>query len=55
MFVGAQTPEQMPLYIAAADVLLFPTELNEALPLILLQAMACGLPVIASRTGRYPT
>lgn len=54
MFVGAQTPEQMPLYIAAADVLLFPTELNEALPLILLQAMACGLPVIASRTGAIP-
>ena len=44
----------MPLYIAAAEVLLFPTELNEALPLILLQAMACGLPVIASRTGAIP-
>jgi glycosyltransferase involved in cell wall biosynthesis len=54
MFVGAQTPERMPLYIAAADALLLPTELNEALPLILLQAMACGLPVVASRTGAIP-
>ena len=54
IFAGAQRPERMPAYIAAADVLLFPTELNEALPLILLQGMACGLPVIASRTGAIP-
>jgi glycosyltransferase involved in cell wall biosynthesis len=54
IFAGAQKPERMPVYIAAADALLFPTELNEALPLILLQAMACGLPVIASRTGGIP-
>jgi glycosyltransferase involved in cell wall biosynthesis len=54
IFAGAQTPERMPAYIAAADVLLFPTELNEALPLILLQGMACALPVIASRTGAIP-
>jgi glycosyltransferase involved in cell wall biosynthesis len=54
IFAGAQTPERMPAYIAAADVLLFPTELNEALPMILLQGMACALPVIASRTGAIP-
>jgi glycosyltransferase involved in cell wall biosynthesis len=54
IFAGAQKPENMPAYIAAADALLFPTELNEALPLILLQAMACGLPVIASKTGAIP-
>jgi glycosyltransferase involved in cell wall biosynthesis len=54
IFAGAQAPERMPVYLAAADALLFPTELNEALPLILLQAMACRLPVIASGTGAIP-
>lgn len=54
IFAGAQMPDRMPAYIAAADAFLFPTELNEALPLVLLQAMACGLPVVASRIGAIP-
>jgi mannosyltransferase len=54
IFVGAQPPERMPAYFAAADVFLFPTERDEALGLVLLQAMACGLPVIASRIGAIP-
>jgi glycosyltransferase involved in cell wall biosynthesis len=54
IFAGAQEPGRMPVYIAAANVFLFPTERDEATGLVLLQAMASGLPVIASRTGAIP-
>ncbi|HEX6313903.1 MAG TPA: glycosyltransferase family 4 protein [Gemmatimonadaceae bacterium] len=37
-------------YLRAADVFAFPS-LNDALPLSLLEAMACGLPVIATHVG----
>jgi glycosyltransferase involved in cell wall biosynthesis len=51
VFAGAQPPEKMPAFLAAADAFLFPTERDEAAPLVLPQAMACGLPVVASRRG----
>lgn len=54
VFAGAQPPARMPAYLAAADVFLFPTERDEAAPLVLPQAMACGLPVVASRVGGIP-
>jgi glycogen synthase len=50
-FLGAQPPEKMPALLASADAFLFPTERDEAAPLVLPQAMACGLPVIASTRG----
>jgi glycosyltransferase involved in cell wall biosynthesis len=50
-FVGAQSHERVALYLAAADGFLFPTERDEAAPLVLPQAMACALPVVASRIG----
>jgi glycosyltransferase involved in cell wall biosynthesis len=49
--VGAQPALGVAKYLAAADVFLFPTEREEAAPLVLPQAMACALPVIASRRG----
>jgi glycosyltransferase involved in cell wall biosynthesis len=50
-FVGAQPLERVAEYLVASDVFLFPTRREEAGPLVLPQAMACGLPVIASRIG----
>ena len=50
-FTGAQPHEAVASYLAAADVFLFPTERDEAAPLVLPQAMACARPVVASRTG----
>jgi len=51
VFVGAQPVEAVARYLGAADIFVFPTERDEAAPLVLPQAMACGLPVVASRTG----
>jgi glycosyltransferase involved in cell wall biosynthesis len=53
-FVGRQEPAEVAAYLAASDVVLFPTQHREAAPLVLLQAMACGRPVIASRIGAVP-
>ena len=51
VFAGKQPRDVMPLYLAAADVFLFPTERDEAAPLILPEAMAVGSPVVASEIG----
>jgi glycosyltransferase involved in cell wall biosynthesis len=53
-FVGRQPHEVVAKYLAAADVFLFPTERGEAAPLVLPQAMACAVPVIASNIGGIP-
>jgi glycosyltransferase involved in cell wall biosynthesis len=50
-FVGAQPQELVATYLVASDSFLFPTRRDEAGPLVLPQAMACGLPVVASRIG----
>jgi len=53
-FVGLQPRERMPAYLRGADALVFPTLLPEAAPLTPLQAMAAGVPVLASRLGAIP-
>ncbi len=49
--LGALPPEDLAAAVAQADVYLFPTLRDEAAPLVLPEAMACGVPVIASRIG----
>jgi glycosyltransferase involved in cell wall biosynthesis len=51
LFTGLQPHEMVAKYLAAADVFLFPTVRAEAAPLVLPQAMSCGLPVVASDIG----
>ncbi len=50
-FVGFQTQERVAEFLVASDVFVFPTRRDEAGPLVLPQAMAAGLPVVASRIG----
>jgi glycosyltransferase involved in cell wall biosynthesis len=55
-FLGRQQHQQVATILASADVFVAPSILNnqgggEGLGLTIVEAMACGLPVIATRTG----
>lgn len=50
-FVGAIDLQATPAYFAAADLFLYPTFRAEGLPNAIVQAMAAGLPVVASDRG----
>jgi glycogen synthase len=51
VLAGRQSPDGVAAYLVSADAFLFPTEREEAAPLVLPQAMASGLPVVASSIG----
>jgi glycosyltransferase involved in cell wall biosynthesis len=51
VLAGRQSPDGVAAHLSSADAFLFPTEREEAAPLVLPQAMACGLPVVASSIG----
>jgi glycogen(starch) synthase len=54
VFAGRVVQAEVPDALRAADVFWFPTLRDEAAPLVLPQAMASGLPVVASRIGGIP-
>jgi glycosyltransferase involved in cell wall biosynthesis len=55
VFTGHIPHEEVPNYINASDLFIFPTLRQEGMPFSLLEAMACQKPVIASRIGGIPS
>ena len=48
---GFISDEKLPFYYNTADFFVLPSKSGEGLPLVALEAMSCGLPVIATNVG----
>lgn len=54
MFLGRVDNHNLPLYYNAADVLCVPSKYEEGFGRVILEALSCGIPVVASDRGGIP-
>ena len=52
-FLGQKTNDEVSKYMNACDLVTLPS-LNEGLPVVLCEALACGKPVVATRVAGTP-
>ena len=52
-FIGPKLPKEIPQWMSASDLLCLPSR-REGCPNVILEALACGRPVVASRVGGVP-
>ena len=52
-FLGIVPHEEMPILYSAVDATVI-TSTREAMPLLCIESLACGTPVVATRVGRLP-
>lgn len=51
LFMGKISQDELPLYYAAADLLVVPSTSEEGFGRVVIESLACGTPVIGSRRG----
>jgi len=54
IYAGSINNKELPLYYSAADILCVPSQYEEGFGRIILEALSCGTPVMASKIGGIP-
>jgi glycosyltransferase involved in cell wall biosynthesis len=54
LFFGAIPNERLPIYYNSADIVLVPSLHDEGFPRVIVEAISCGTPVVASNKGSIP-